>query len=53
MVVRNDSERMGEDNPLGVCRTLEIDSENVTERGQILTTLPAHSGTMSQGGGEI
>jgi hypothetical protein len=28
---------------LGACRTLGIDSENVAERGQILTILPAPS----------
>jgi len=38
---------------LGACLTLGIDSENVAERGQILTILPAHSGTMGQEGDEI
>ena len=38
--------------PLGVCRTLGVDSENVPQRDQFLPDLPSHSGAMGQEDGK-
>ena len=38
--------------PLGVCRTLGVDSENVPQRDQFLPDSPPHSGAMGQEAGK-